>query len=130
LIEGLRGSHEDNRLGELFSHWGVRTAEAVASCARAKCVCENAPEIVATGGIRDGLTVAKAVGLGATMCGVGLPFLRAVMQPPEGLSPVESVLREIRYFERSLRIAMFCSGVKNLNALSKVVIAASQCRSC
>jgi isopentenyl-diphosphate delta-isomerase len=130
LIEGFRGSDEDKRLGELFSHWGVRTVDAVAACARAKCVCECAPEIVATGGIRDGVAVAKAVGLGATMCGVGLPFLRAVMNPTLGLSPVESVLREIRYFERSLRIAMFCAGVKNLNALSRVVFAASGCRSC
>ncbi len=130
LIEGLRGDNEDKRLGQLFSRWGVRTADAVAACARAKCSCESAPEIIATGGIRDGLTMAKAVGMGASLCGVGLPFLRAVMNTSEGISPVDAVLREIRFFERSLRIAMFCSGAKNLNALSKVVRQASGCRSC
>jgi isopentenyl-diphosphate delta-isomerase len=129
-IEGERGSSEDKRIGELFANWGLSTAESVMACARARFSCENPPQIVATGGIRDGLMVAKAVAMGASMCGVALPFLRKAMEPQEGEDSAESVLREIRFFERSLRIAMFCSGVKNLSGLATVVRTSQSCRSC
>ncbi len=129
-IEGLRGTEEDHRIGELFSRWGVRTSDALVACSRARFVCDTPPEIIATGGIRDGVSVAKAIGLGATLCGIGLPLLRAALSPKVGEDPAESVLREIRFIERSLRMAMFCSGSKKLAHLQKVIRAGSGCCSC
>lgn len=119
VIEGLRGSHLHQRLGELFRNWGLTTAEALEGAVRAFDGVANPPALVATGGIRDGLQVAKAVGLGAEMVGVGLPFLRAVMQHPTSAERAAAALdEEISFFEQGLRIAMFASGCRSLDELS------------
>ena len=75
------------------------------------------PQLVATGGIRNGLQVAKAVACGATMVGVGLPFLRAVLAEVQGDggAPCEDRLdEEIEFFARGLRIAQFACGARTL----------------
>jgi isopentenyl-diphosphate delta-isomerase len=72
---------------------------------------------VATGGIRDGLQVAKAVAMGARLCGVGLPLFRAVVNPPAGCTALEAVLEELYFLRDSLKIAMFCSGARTLTDL-------------
>jgi isopentenyl-diphosphate delta-isomerase len=127
LIEGYRGDDMGNRLGQLFSTWGLRTAEAVAQCARARVSCENQPDVLATGGIRDGVQAAKAVALGASMCGVGLPFLKAASAAEGPHAAHEGVLREIDFFARSLRIAMFCSGSASLSKLGFALRARTGC---
>jgi isopentenyl-diphosphate delta-isomerase len=75
-------------------------------------------QLTATGGIRDGIQVAKAVALGASMVGVGLPLFRAVVSPSQGMNALESVENELDFFKKSLLISMFCSGVHTLNALT------------
>lgn len=129
-IEGMRGSVDDKRVGELFANWGVSTADAICACRKAHFSCDVAPQIVATGGIRDGLAVAKAVALGAQMCGVALPFLRAALLSENIEVASQNVVKEIEFFERTLRIAMFCSGSRNLYALQKRVRMISNSCSC
>lgn len=58
-------------LGEELWDWGVPTAVSVVACARAGL------EVVATGGMRSGLDVARAIALGATAGGLAAPVLRA-----------------------------------------------------
>lgn len=125
-IEGLRGDDDTRRLGELFRDWGLSTESSLKECARENRRHGSPVEIVATGGIRDGLQVAKAVALGAQMAGVGLPLFKAAV----GGSPVtqgssnqstggfEAVCRELAFFKRSLEISMFCSGARRLSDLS------------
>lgn len=113
-IEGRRGNLETQRLGELFRHFGVRTDVALVRGAEMKKQTRSNVELVATGGVRDGLQVAKAVALGASMAGVGLPLLRAVLGGRTKEESLENVLREISFFEKSLRIAMLCSGARVL----------------
>ena len=107
-IEGLRsGDPVRTRVGEAFRDWGLPTAVAL------RALTEAFPdlEISATGGIRDGLSVAKAVALGARTVGVGLPLFRAALISEEG--PAE----ELEFFSRGLRTAMLCSGSATLNDL-------------
>jgi isopentenyl-diphosphate delta-isomerase len=61
------------RVAAAFAGWGIPTAQAIRD-ARA-----TAPTslIFASGGIRDGVDVAKAIGLGADIAGIAGPFLRA-----------------------------------------------------
>jgi isopentenyl-diphosphate delta-isomerase len=119
LIEGLRGSSVQKRLGELFRNWGLTTAESLVEVSQALEGAPQRPSLVATGGIRDGVQVAKAVALGASMVGVGLPFLRAIMRHPSSVDrAVEALDEEIAFFEQGLRIAMFASGCRNLEDLS------------
>lgn len=119
VIEGLRQKNQKNqeRLGELFRNWGHTTVQSLISCVDVKQKTNAPIAITATGGIRNGLHVAKSIALGASMCGVGLPFFRAVLSPDETMTPFECVENELLFFQESLKISMFCSGAKTLQDL-------------
>ncbi len=111
LIEGARAANPvTQKLAMTFRDWGIPTAFSLAA------IRKRTPGIslVATGGIRDGLMVGKALALGATMCGIGLPLLRAALaNDPEACDHViEEVLR-------GLKIAMICSGAGNIDTLTE-----------
>ncbi|MES2615342.1 MAG: type 2 isopentenyl-diphosphate Delta-isomerase [Bdellovibrionota bacterium] len=117
-IEGMRSQAEGSRIGELFRNWGYSTDESLLQCVQRQAQNHHKIELVATGGIRNGLQVAKAIALGASMVGVGLPLFRAAVNPPKNLSPQESIEKELSFFKKSLSISLFCSGAKSLNDLS------------
>ena len=111
-IEGLRAqSSITKNLGSTFRDWGIPTAIATSILHR------TYPQatLIATGGIRDGITAANAVGLGATMCGIGLPLLRAAVK---SAADVIDTLDEIA---SGLRIAMVASGAKTTLDLRRKV---------
>jgi isopentenyl-diphosphate delta-isomerase len=120
VIEGYRGDRLTSRMGELFRNWGLSTEEALVECRDVVKVFGDLParQLVATGGIRDGLQAALMLALGADMCGVGLPFFRAVVNPADGMSPEDSLNEEIQFFARSLETAMFCTGARRIADLS------------
>lgn len=124
VIEGLRKTNtqmDRERLGELFRNWGFTTKTSLQSCVNLKQVLNSSIEITATGGIRNGLHVAKCLALGASMCGIGLPFFRAVMSPKKDMTPFESVENELLFFQESLKISMFCSGAKKIQDLKEKI---------
>jgi isopentenyl-diphosphate delta-isomerase len=93
---------EYERGGELpgFEEWGYET---VPSCME----CAMQGNTIATGGIRSGIDVAKALAVGAKMAGAAMPFLRA-----------EDVGTEIQKWIDQFRVSMFLTGSKNLEELS------------
>ena len=99
-IEGLRADNPQTlTLAESFRSWGIPTA--FATYLVRKQLAEAT--LIATGGIRDGLTVAKALALGANLCGIGLPLLRAALIGEEQL---EQTLTTII---RGLKITMLAT---------------------
>ncbi len=108
-IEGARAG--DRPLGELFADWGVPTVESLEALTRYDDVT-----VIASGGVRSGLDIAKALALGADLAGLARPYLGPAT---ESASAVEEALRRT---VRELRIAMFCSGALNLDALGRVAI--------
>lgn len=90
-----------------FADWGIPTAESI------RYVREAAPglPVIASGGLRDGIDVAKCIALGADLGGLAGPFLRAAADSPE------AVLRLIWELQTQLRITMFASGAVDLAAL-------------
>jgi isopentenyl-diphosphate delta-isomerase len=110
-IEGLRagrpdtGSLKKTPLSEVFEDWGIPTVVSLCE------VAGTGGPVVATGGIRSGLDMAKAIALGADLCGVALPLLAPAMEGERELSAV------IEAFVKELRVAMFLSGAKNPVAL-------------
>jgi isopentenyl-diphosphate delta-isomerase len=72
-IEALRAQGLQAARGELFHEWGVPTAACVGWLAQSKV----RPEVIASGGIRSGLDVARAMALGARVVGLAQPVLAA-----------------------------------------------------
>ena len=103
-IEGFRAR---KREGQVFSEWGISTAESVRQCSGLGM------QIIASGGIRSGLDMAKAIALGADYCGIALPLLK-----PATIGP-KSVMAVIEQYIKELKIAMFCIGAKNIRELKE-----------
>ena len=109
-VEAHRAPTEARRrLARAFDDWGTPTAEALLAARH------GAPRLplIASGGIRTGLDVAKALALGAAAAGVASSFLKAAALA------AEDVVAEIDDLAGALRIAMFCSGAGNVAALSE-----------
>lgn len=97
------------RLAGAFLDWGIPTAEAICNVRRA------APDLLvfASGGLRDGLEIAKCIALGASLGGLAGPFLKAAAQS------LEAAVQEIRLLQRQLQVAMFVAGAGDLARLRK-----------
>lgn len=94
-------------LAAAFTSWGIPTAVSL------KLVREAVSDIAifASGGIRNGVDVAKAIALGADAVGIAGPLLRLSLESPQ------AVLEYLRTVIAQLRIAMFCTGIRNLAGL-------------
>ncbi len=100
------GDKELEELGKLFWNWGIPTPVSIMECKRVGA------EVIASGGIRNGLDIAKSIALGAAAAGTALPML-----VPASKSDSE-VIKAMKVFIRALRISMFLTGCKNLKDLS------------
>ena len=95
------------RVAAAFAGWGIPTAQALVE-AREVAPTET---LIASGGIRPGLDVAKALALGADLVGLAGPFVRAA---DAGRDAVRDLARELI---ETLRIAMFCTRSRTLRDL-------------
>ncbi len=101
-----------------FEQWGISTADSIAMV-RSKS--RDIP-LIASGGIRDGLEVAKSIALGADIAGIGLPMLKKANMSVRALTDY------IHEIETGLRIAMFGIGAVNIAQLknTKHIVKAGQ----
>lgn len=107
-VEARRAPTElHRRVASAFADWGLPTAETLLMARRG---APNLP-IIASGGLRDGIDVAKCIALGAAAAGMAGPFLKAAAVSTEAVSEV------ITEVTRVLRIAMFCAGVGSIPEL-------------
>jgi len=92
-----------------FAGWGIPTAECLIAARRA------VPEkmLIASGGVRGGLDVAKAIALGADLVGVASPFLHAAAQGRDAAGALAKELDEV------LRTAMFAIGEATIARLQR-----------
>jgi isopentenyl-diphosphate Delta-isomerase len=95
------------RVARTFSSWGIPTAESILMARKG---AKELP-IIASGGIRSGLDIAKSIALGADAAGIGLPLLKAAVESDQ------VVIETLKEMVHVLRIAMFCTGNKNLQKL-------------
>lgn len=94
---------------ETFWDWGIPTAVSTI-----ECLAGTSLNIMSTGGIRNGLEVAKAVSLGAVSCGIAHPLLAEAMK---GKDEVQKALDKIL---DELKTAMFLTGSKTIEELRGV----------
>jgi len=107
-VERFRaGSPRQAQVSRAFSSWGMSTVESLLA------VRDATPHlpVFASGGIRSGVDVAKAIALGASLVGLASPVLRAATES------AEAVQEELQATIEELRICMFCIGVGSIEAL-------------
>jgi isopentenyl-diphosphate delta-isomerase len=113
-IEAARSaSRSDERtrnIGMLYRDWGIATPICVVEAGIAKL------PLIATGGVRNGLDIARALALGATLAGMGFPFLKAASESYEQVCELlENVIAE-------LKVAMQLSGASTIAQLQQTDI--------
>lgn len=114
-IEGIRadergaaGDKALRKLGDELLTWGIPTAVSVFEVAGT-----NRGPVIATGGLRSGIDVAKGVALGATLGGMALPLLAPALK---GEKETYDAIESIHY---ELTAAMFLTGSKDISSLQK-----------
>lgn len=111
-IEALRHASRTPRsiAGNVLAGFGTSTAESIVLARSAL------PRrlVVGSGGLRDGLEVAKCLALGANACAMAWPFLVAAQQG------VDAVVCEIEGIIETLRTVMFLCGSPDLLRLGRV----------
>lgn len=100
------------RVAAAFADWGIPTADAI------RYAVSGAPHlpVIASGGLRDGIDVAKCIALGAIMGGIAGPFLKAANDSAEAADEL------VRTTVTQLRVAMLCSGARTVTDLRRVTL--------
>ncbi|WP_293033753.1 type 2 isopentenyl-diphosphate Delta-isomerase [Natronococcus sp.] len=101
------GADRQEQIGKLFRAWGVPTAVSTLEAAA------EHDTVIASGGVRSGLDVAKAIAMGASAGGLAKPFLAPAGQ---GTDAVVDLLETL---ELELRTAMFVTGAESIEALGE-----------
>src|SRR5690554_2794823 len=105
-VETLRAEGGRQRLGELLWDWGIPTAASIVYSVRA------GHETIATGGIKNGLDIARSIALGARVAGIARGAYQAFNDGGE--AGVHALFDQI---EAELRSIMLLVGARDLEAL-------------
>jgi isopentenyl-diphosphate delta-isomerase len=106
-IEYHRQPGDEDRTGLVFQDWGLPTPTAL----RLLRPYRDRVSLIASGGIRSGLDMAKAVVLGAKLCGLASPFLQPATRS------VEHAREVIRRLRKEFVTAMFLLGAGSIDAV-------------
>lgn len=107
-VEGASSSDVVYKMAtEVFNDWGISTLECVSE------ISAKLPKmsVIASGGLRNGLDMAKSIACGATVCGMATEILKKLT---ESRSECEVFLEALAL---ELKVAMFCTGSKNIDML-------------
>jgi isopentenyl-diphosphate delta-isomerase len=111
-VEYYRAEREEKRfLAEAFWDWGIPTAVSLVEATQTVKI-----PVLASGGLRNGTDIAKALALNACLCSVSQPVLEAAVK---GAKETEKVLS---CFIEELRNVMFLVGAKEAKDLGKAPV--------
>ncbi len=104
VVDSLRsGKNADE-----FKNWGIPTAASILEAKEAEL------PLIATGGVRTGLDIAKSIALGADLTGIALPFLKKYHD-----NGVKGLVEYMDQLEDELKAAMFFTGSEKVRELKK-----------
>jgi isopentenyl-diphosphate delta-isomerase len=108
-----RGDERSRAIGALYRDWGIPTPISLIESGPT-----NLP-LIATGGVRSGLDIARALALGASLVGVAFPFLKAASESFEAVCELtEGLIAE-------LKVAMQLSGAASVADMRSVDVVVS-----
>jgi isopentenyl-diphosphate delta-isomerase len=112
-IEHYRAKMKNDKLnersGKTFWEWGIPTPTCIMEVGDAT---NWELPIIATGGIRNGLDIAKALSIGAKATGIAHTLLKPATQSKnDTITEVETIIKE-------LKAAMFLLGIDNIQKMS------------
>jgi len=96
-------------LAKLFWDWGIPTAASLC-----EVVSHVDLPIIAGGGIRNGIEIAKAISLGATLTAIARPILKTLIE-----NGVDSVIQLINKYILELKTLMFLVEAENIPQLKR-----------
>lgn len=108
-IEMIRSN--DFKLSEIFWDWGIPTTESILNIRKVS----KKIFIIASGGIRNGVEIAKSIALGADLTAAAAPLLR---KWKDGC--LKSLINLFDLWETQLKGVMFLVGAKNIKQLKKI----------
>jgi isopentenyl-diphosphate Delta-isomerase len=108
-VEAKRAAKKGQPVERTFAGWGIPTEECLVQVRGALPDIE----LIASGGIRNGLDVAKAIALGANVAAIGQPLLAPALESADKV--IEFLARLIH----DIKVAMLCVGAGDLAALGK-----------
>jgi len=98
------------QLAATYVRWGIPTANSILNVRKAT----PGMVIFASGGLKDGLDIAKCIALGATLGGFAGPFLKAAA------ISTEKVAELLRLTRQQIQVTMFGAGASDLNVLRNI----------
>ncbi len=105
-----RGDERTHNIGLLFRDWGIATPISIVEAKVAHL------PLISTGGVRTGLDMARALALGATLVGMGFPFLKAASES------YDAVCELLEMIVAELKVAMQLSGAATIEQLQQTDI--------
>ena len=97
------------KVAATFHGWGIPTADSIQAVKSAVPVIP----IFASGGLRNGVDIAKCIALGAVLGGMAAPFLKAASVS------LEKSLTTIAEISREIQICMFLVSAQNIDRLQQ-----------
>ena len=112
-VEGERAlDAQQRRMGDTFAEWGLATADCIQEV---RSVSATVP-LIASGGLRTGLDIAKAIALGADLAGMAYPLLSAAHDSEDSAYElVKTILAE-------LKTVLLCTSSPNLARLRQATM--------
>ena len=108
------GDERQEYLGKALWNWGIPTV-----CSLVEVRTASKGKVIASGGLRNGLDIAKALALGADAIGIAKPFLEKALKGEDILQKhIEAIIAEAK-------ICMFLVGAKTLAEMAEVPVVVS-----
>jgi len=103
-----KSNNSRRRLGEVFWDWGIPTTISLLEVSQSVSI-----PIIASGGIRNGIEIAKALALGSSLVSISQPILKVAVKG------IEETKQELILLIEELKNSMFLVGAQTVQALRK-----------
>ncbi|NHJ21298.1 MAG: type 2 isopentenyl-diphosphate Delta-isomerase [Candidatus Lokiarchaeota archaeon] len=114
-IESKRNNFDNDMYSrnpaDVFREWGIPTPVSIVNV---RCVSKKV--IIATGGLRTGIDIAKSIVLGADIGGFAYKFLKSSWQDRKN-DTISNTVKEIKTLKNELRSSLWLMNLENLSEL-------------